>query len=228
MKVVKTLGWFVAVCVLLGWCLDLKTVFPSGDMMWMLYGNIWEYHIDNYSLIHHNLRKISPCDGKSHIGRWASPILPFTECIIHPASRGVAAHTAGLFRSVRGAKGGFPPWGLPKLRIFTFPPPPWGLPKLGNFHFSPPWGQNFHFSPLWGLPKLGNFHFSPPWGLPKLGNVHFSPPWGLPKLGNFHFSPPWGLPKLGNFHFSPPWQLPKLWNFHFSLPWRLSKLRNFK
>ena len=24
---------------------------------------------------------------------------------IHPASRGVAAHTAGLFRSVRGAKG---------------------------------------------------------------------------------------------------------------------------
>jgi hypothetical protein len=25
---------------------------------------------------------------------------------IHPASRGVAAHTAGLFRSVRGAKGG--------------------------------------------------------------------------------------------------------------------------
>ena len=47
---------------------------------------------------------------------------------IHPASRGVAAHTAGLFRSVRGAKGGFPPWGLPKLRIFTFPPtfPPRG------------------------------------------------------------------------------------------------------
>ena len=42
---------------------------------------------------------------------------------IHPASRGVAAHTASLFRSVRGAKGGFPPWGLPKLRIFTFPPP---------------------------------------------------------------------------------------------------------
>ena len=28
--------------------------------------------------------------------------------VIHPASRGVAAHTAGLFRSVRGAKGGFP------------------------------------------------------------------------------------------------------------------------
>ena len=42
---------------------------------------------------------------------------------IHPASRGVAAHTASLFRSVRGAKGGFPPWGLPKLRIFTSPPP---------------------------------------------------------------------------------------------------------
>ena len=32
---------------------------------------------------------------------------------IHPASRGVAAHTAGLFRSVRGAKGGFPRGGSP-------------------------------------------------------------------------------------------------------------------
>ena len=39
--------------------------------------------------------------------------------LIHPASRGVAAHTAGLFRSVRGAKGGFPPWGLFKLRSFN-------------------------------------------------------------------------------------------------------------
>ena len=67
--------------------------------------------------------------------------------IIHPASRGVAAHTAGLFRSVRGAKN------------FHFPPP-WGLPKLGNFHFPPPWG----------LPKLGNFHFSPPFSLfPPVG-----------------------------------------------------------
>ena len=128
---------------------------------------------------------------------------------IHPASRGVAAHTAGLFRSVRGAKGGcgitpveasqargifaFPPrGGLPKLRIFTSPPP-WGLPKLGNFHFPPPWG----------LLKLGNCHFSPPWGLPKLGNFHFSPPWGLPKLGNFHFPPPWGLPQAREFSLSP-------------------------
>ena len=31
----------------------------------------------------------------------------------------MAAHTAGLFRSVRGAKGGFPPWGLFKLRSFN-------------------------------------------------------------------------------------------------------------
>ena len=68
-----------------------------------------------------------------------------SEVYIHPASRGVAAHTAGLFRSVRGAKGGveyeeqsstgeltyitagfvnfhFSPVKLPKLRIFTFPP----------------------------------------------------------------------------------------------------------
>ena len=86
---------------------------------------------------------------------------------IHPASRGVAAHTANLFGPWEG------------LRVVF----PRGAPQDKNFHFPPPWG----------LPKLGNFHFSPPWGLPKLGNFHFSPPWGLPKLGNFHFSPPWGL-----------------------------------
>ena len=74
---------------------------------------------------------------------------------IHPASRGVAAHTAGLFRSVRGAKGGFPVK-APQAKNFHFPPP-WGLSKLGNFHFSP----------AWGLPKLGNFHFSPRGGSPS-------------------------------------------------------------
>ena len=137
----------------------------------------------------------------------------------NPASRGVAAHTAGLFRSVRGAKGGVEYEKQsstgPRREFSLFPP--WRLPTLGNFRFSPPWG----------LPKRGNFHFSPV-GASQAKNFHFPPPWGLPKLGNFHFSPRWGLPKLGNFHFSPPWGLPKLGNFHFSLPWRLSKLRNFK
>ena len=122
---------------------------------------------------------------------------------IHPASRGVAAHTAG--------------WeGLRVVWNFHFPPP-WGLPKLGNFRFLPPVGAS----------QAREFSLFPR-EASQAKNFHFPPPWGLPKLGNFHFSPPWGLPKLGNFHFSPPWQLPKLWNFHFSLPWRLSKLRNFK
>ena len=115
-----------------------------------------------------------------------------------------------------GAKGGFPPWGLPKLRIFHFPPP-WGLPKLGNFHFSPrgaPQAREFSLSPRGGLPKLGNFHF-PPVGAPQAREFFTFPPWGHPKLGNFHFSPPWGLPKLGNFHFSPPWQLPSYGIFTF-------------
>ena len=82
---------------------------------------------------------------------------------IHPASRGVADHTAGLFRSVRGAKGGFPPWGLPKLRIFTSPPP-WGLPKLGNFHFSPPVGapQAREFSLFPPAPQAREFSLFPP------------------------------------------------------------------
>ena len=40
-------------------------------------------------------------------------IYTYIHIYIHPASRGVAAHTAGLFRSVRGAKGGFPRGGSP-------------------------------------------------------------------------------------------------------------------
>ena len=86
---------------------------------------------------------------------------------IHPALRGVADHTAGLFRSVRGAKGGFPPWGLPKLRIFTSPPV--GAPQAREFSLFPPVGapqaREFSLSPR--LPKLGNFHFSPRRGSPS-------------------------------------------------------------
>ena len=99
----------------------------------------------------------------------------------------MAAHTAGLFRSVRGAKGGFPPWGLPKLRIFTFPPV--GAPQAREFSLFPPWG----------LPKLGNFHFSPPWGLPKLGNFHFSPP----QAREFSLFPPVGASQAREFSLFP-------------------------
>ena len=145
---------------------------------------------------------------------------------IHPASRGVAAHTAGLFRSVRGAKGGFPPWGLPKLRIFTSPP------KLGNFHFSP----------LWGLPKLGNFHFSPPMGASQAREFSLFPPVGAPQAREFSLFPPVGAPQAREFSLFPPVgasqarefslfpavTASQAMDFHFSLPWRLSKLRNFK
>ena len=102
--------------------------------------------------------------------------------IIHPASRGVAAHTAGLFRSVRGAKGGFPPWGLPKLRILTFPPV--GAPQAREFSLFPPVGA----------PQAREFSLFPPVGAPQAREFHFSPPWGLPKLGNFHFSLRGGSP----------------------------------
>ena len=82
---------------------------------------------------------------------------------IHPASRGVAAHTAGLFRSVRGAKGGFPPWGLPKLRIFTFPPV--GAPQAREFSLFPPVGA----------PQAREFSLFPPVGAFKsLFGRHFS------------------------------------------------------
>ena len=94
---------------------------------------------------------------------------------IHPASRGVAAHTAGLFRSVRGAKGGveyeeqsstgeltyitagFVNIFLSGLKICFLPQCfQLGLPKLSNFHFSPRRGfpgENFHFPPRGGFPS---------------------------------------------------------------------------
>ena len=49
---------------------------------------------------------------------------------IHPASRGVAAHTAGLFRSVRGAKG---PVEASQAREFSLFPPRVGFPSEGIF-----------------------------------------------------------------------------------------------
>ena len=100
---------------------------------------------------------------------------------IHPASRGVAAHTAGLFRSVRGAKGGFPPWGLPTLRIFTFPPV--GAPQARDFSLFPPVGapqaKNFHFPPV-GAPQAREFSLFPPVGAPQAKNFHFPPRGGSP------------------------------------------------
>ena len=92
-----------------------------------------------------NGRSFRPLKGRTRLMR-----------AIHPASRGVAAHTAGLFRSVRGAKGGFPPWGLPKLRIFTFPPVGGvGAPQAREFSLSPPVGapQAREFPPVGGSPS---------------------------------------------------------------------------
>ena len=88
---------------------------------------------------------------------------------IHPASRGVAAHTAGLFRSVRGAKGGFPPWGLPKLRIFTSPPV--GAPQAREFSLFPPVGapqaREFSLFPPVGAPQAREFSLFPRGGSPS-------------------------------------------------------------
>ena len=190
-----------------------------------------------------NSKKLSPFE----LGGWGWRH-PFSSSPgIHPVSRGVAVHTAGLFRSVRGAKGGleyeeqsstgeltyiiagFVNIFLSGLKICFLPQYfQLGLPKLSNFHFSPRRGfpgENFHFSPPWRLPKLGNFHFSPPWGLPKRGNFHFSPV-GASQAKNFHFPPPWGLPKLGNFHFSPV-GASQAREFSLFPPWGLPKRGNF-
>ena len=107
---------------------------------------------------------------------------------IHPASRGVAAHTAGLFRSVRGAKGGFPPWGLPKLRIFTSPPV--GAPQAREFSLFPR-GEFSLFPPV-GAPQAREFSLFPRGGSPSQGIFTF-PPVGAPQAREFSLFPPWGI-----------------------------------
>ena len=156
---------------------------------------------------------------------------------IHPASRGVAAHTAGLFRSVRGAK--FPPPGiLPMGASFTFPPveasqarefslsPPWGLPKLGNFRFSPVGAsQAMEFSlfpPLEAL-QAAEFQIARQRRLDSPPNPVFFEcvsmflQWFPSKHGTLHFC----RHKTGRTHHVRQCcqlGLPKLSNFHFSPP----------
>ena len=139
---------------------------------------------------------------------------------IHPASRGVAAHTAGLFRSVRGAKGGFPPWGLPKLRIFTSPPV--GAPQAREFSLFPPVGapqaREFSLFPPVGAPQAREFSLFPPVGAPQAREFSLFPPVGAPQAREFSLFPPVGASQAREFSLFPA----------VTLPWRLSKLRNFK
>ena len=112
--------------------------------------------------------------------------------IIHPASRGVAARTAGLVRSVRGAKGGFPPWGLPKLRIFTSPPPV-GAPQAREFSLFPPVGA----------PQAREFSLFPPVGAPQAREFSLFPPVGAPQAREFSLFPPVGASQAREFSLFP-------------------------
>ena len=98
--------------------------------------------------------------------------------IIHPASRGVAAHTAGLFRSVRGAKGGveyeeqsstgeltYITAGFVNIfLIFTFPPV--GAPQAREFSLFPPVGasqaREFSLFPAVTASQAMEFSLFPP------------------------------------------------------------------
>ena len=77
----------------------------------------------------------------------------------------MAAHTAGLFRSVRGAKGGVEyeeqssTWGLPKRRNFHFSPVK--LPKLRIFTFPPRGAREFSLFPPVGASQAREFSLFP-------------------------------------------------------------------
>ena len=109
----------------------------------------------------------------------------FTTGVIHPASRGVAAHTAKASQA----------------RIFTFPPVE--ASQAREFSLFPPVGASqateFSLFPR-EASQAKNFHFPPPWGLP----IHFSPPWGLPKLGEFSLFPAVTASQAMEFSLFPP------------------------
>ena len=125
---------------------------------------------------------------------------------IHPASRGVAAHTAGLFRSVRGAKGGFPPVGLPKLRIFTSPPV--GAPQAREFSLFPPVGapqaREFSLFPPVGAPQAREFSLFPPVGAPQAREFSLFPPVGASQAREFSLFPCVGASQAREFSLFPP------------------------
>ena len=127
------------------------------------------------------------------------------ELSIHPASRGVAAHTAGLFRSVRGAKGAFPPWGLPKLRIFTSPPV--GAPQAKEFSLFPPVGapqaREFSLFPPVGAPQAREFSLFPRVGAPQAREFSLFPPVGAPQAREFSLFPPVGASQAREFSLFP-------------------------
>ena len=101
---------------------------------------------------------------------------------------------------------GFPSWGLPKLRIFTFPPV--GAPQAREFSLFPPVGapqaREFSLFPPWGLPKLGNFHFPPPVGAPQAREFSLFPAVGASQAREFSLFPAVTVSQAMEFSLFPP------------------------
>ena len=149
---------------------------------------------------------------------------------IHPASRGVAAHTAGLFRSVRGAKGGFPPWGLPKLRIFTSPPV--GAPQAREFSLFPPVGapqaREFSLFPPVGAPQAREFSLFPAVGAPQAREFSLFPPVGASQAREFSFFPPVGASQAREFSLFPAVTASQAMEFSFFPPLKALQAAEFQ
>ena len=104
---------------------------------------------------------------------------------IHPTSRGVAAHTAGLFRSVRGATGG--------LGSFQ-----WVL--LSLFHaVGASQAREFSLFPFVGASQAREFSLFPPVGASQAKEFSLFPPVQASQGREFSLFPPVEAPKLGNF-----------------------------
>ena len=154
--------------------------------------------------------------------RWTYHIFHLLSCYIHPASRGVAAHTAGLFRSVRGAKGGVEYEEQSSTGELTYITAGFVNREMSLFPAVTA-SQAMEFSLLLEALQAAEFQIArqrrldiPPnpvffecvsmflqWFPSKHGTLHFC----RHKTGRKHHVRQCfqlGLPKLSNFHFFPP------------------------
>ena len=87
---------------------------PGPEKHQKSFRRVGESFLDGIRVAHKRLQEHNPAPTVwTHFSDDLSLFESHKMLYIHPASRGVAAHTAGLFRSVRGAKGGFPRGGSP-------------------------------------------------------------------------------------------------------------------
>ena len=114
----------------------------------------------------------------------------------------MAAHTAGLFRSVRGAKGGVEYEEQSSTGELTYI----NCWVREYFHFPPvgaPQAREFSLFPLVGAPQAREFSLFPRVGAPQAREFSLFPPVGAPQAREFSLFPPVGASQARDFSLFP-------------------------